>query len=58
MPRHSICVCSVQAPFITGGAEMLVSELAEQITYFFCNFRHLFSPLELAAGLTGGYSIK
>ena len=31
MARRSICVCSVQAPFITGGAEILVSELASQL---------------------------
>lgn len=31
MPRQSICVCSVQAPFITGGAEILVSELSKQL---------------------------
>lgn len=31
MPRRSICVCSVQAPFITGGAEILVNELAGQL---------------------------
>lgn len=31
MARRSICVCSVQAPFITGGAELLVSELAQQL---------------------------
>ena len=31
MARQSICVCSVQAPFITGGAEILVSELTEQL---------------------------
>jgi glycosyltransferase involved in cell wall biosynthesis len=31
MARRSICVCSVQAPFITGGAEILVSELSAQL---------------------------
>lgn len=31
MARRSICVCSVQAPFITGGAEILVSELSGQL---------------------------
>ena len=31
MPRRSICVCSVQAPFITGGAEILVAELSKQL---------------------------
>ena len=31
MARRSICVCSVQAPFITGGAEMLVGELSQQL---------------------------
>jgi glycosyltransferase involved in cell wall biosynthesis len=28
MPRHTIAICAVQAPFITGGAEILVGELA------------------------------
>ena len=31
MARRSICVCAVQAPFITGGAEILVGELAAQL---------------------------
>lgn len=31
MPGRSICLCAVQAPFITGGAEILVSELASQL---------------------------
>lgn len=31
MPRKSICVCGVQAPFVTGGAEILVSELASEL---------------------------
>jgi glycosyltransferase involved in cell wall biosynthesis len=31
MPRHSICICAVQAPFITGGAEILVGELATEL---------------------------
>ncbi len=31
MARRSICVCSVQAPFITGGAEILVTELTKQL---------------------------
>ncbi|HXV64887.1 MAG TPA: glycosyltransferase family 4 protein [Vicinamibacteria bacterium] len=31
MPRKSICVCGVQAPFITGGAEILVGELAKEL---------------------------
>lgn len=31
MPRRTICICAVQAPFITGGAEILVSELAAQL---------------------------
>ncbi len=31
LARQSICVCSVQAPFITGGAEILVSELSAQL---------------------------
>lgn len=31
MPRRSVCVCSVQAPFITGGAEILVGELAKEL---------------------------
>jgi glycosyltransferase involved in cell wall biosynthesis len=31
MPRRSICLCAVQAPFITGGAEILVSELQAQL---------------------------
>lgn len=31
MARRSICVCAVQAPFITGGAEILVSELTQQL---------------------------
>jgi glycosyltransferase involved in cell wall biosynthesis len=31
MPRRSICVCSVQAPFVVGGAEILVSELASAL---------------------------
>ena len=31
MARQSICVCSVQAPFITGGAEILVGELTSQL---------------------------
>lgn len=31
MARSSICVCGVQAPFITGGAEILVRELTEQL---------------------------
>ncbi len=31
MARRSICVCSVQAPFITGGAEILVGELSRQL---------------------------
>lgn len=31
MPRHTICVCAVQAPFITGGAEILVGELATEL---------------------------
>lgn len=28
---HRICICAVQAPFITGGAEILVGELASQL---------------------------
>ncbi len=31
MPRRSICVCTVQAPFIVGGAEILASELAASL---------------------------
>ena len=31
MPRRTICICSVQAPLITGGAEILVGELAAQL---------------------------
>jgi len=31
MPRRSICLCAVQAPFVTGGAEILVSELSAQL---------------------------
>jgi glycosyltransferase involved in cell wall biosynthesis len=31
MARQSICVCAVQAPFITGGAEILVNELSQQL---------------------------
>jgi glycosyltransferase involved in cell wall biosynthesis len=31
MPRRSICVCSVQAPFIVGGAEILATELAASL---------------------------
>lgn len=31
MARRSICVCGVQAPFVTGGAEILVSELAREL---------------------------
>jgi glycosyltransferase involved in cell wall biosynthesis len=31
MPGRSVCVLSVQAPFITGGAEILVAELAAQL---------------------------
>ncbi len=31
MARRSICVCAVQAPFITGGAEILVKELAAEL---------------------------
>lgn len=31
MPRRSICLAAVQAPFITGGAEILVSELQAQL---------------------------
>lgn len=31
MARRSICVCAVQAPFITGGAEILVQELSRQL---------------------------
>jgi glycosyltransferase involved in cell wall biosynthesis len=31
MARRSVCVCSVQAPFITGGAEILVGELAHEL---------------------------
>jgi glycosyltransferase involved in cell wall biosynthesis len=31
MPRRTIAICAVQAPFITGGAEMLVSELSSQL---------------------------
>ena len=27
MSRSTICLCAVQAPFITGGAEILVGEL-------------------------------
>lgn len=31
MPRRTICICAVQAPFVTGGAEILVGELASQL---------------------------
>jgi glycosyltransferase involved in cell wall biosynthesis len=31
MSRRSICVCAVQAPFIVGGAEILVGELAQAL---------------------------
>lgn len=31
MPRRSICVCSVQAPFVVGGAEILATELASSL---------------------------
>ena len=31
MPRRTICICAVQAPFITGGAEILVGELSDQL---------------------------
>jgi glycosyltransferase involved in cell wall biosynthesis len=31
MPRRSICVCSVQAPFVVGGAEILATELASAL---------------------------
>ncbi len=31
MSRHTICLCAVQAPFITGGAEILVGELTSQL---------------------------
>ncbi len=31
MPRRSICVCSVQAPFVVGGAEILTTELASAL---------------------------
>jgi len=31
MPGRSICVCAVQAPFIVGGAEILVAELSSQL---------------------------
>ncbi|MGH7821636.1 MAG: glycosyltransferase family 4 protein, partial [Candidatus Binatia bacterium] len=31
MARRSICVCSVQAPFVVGGAEILASELAASL---------------------------
>jgi glycosyltransferase involved in cell wall biosynthesis len=31
MARRSICVCAVQAPFIVGGAEILVTELAQSL---------------------------
>ena len=31
MPRQRICLCAVQAPFITGGAEILVEELRDQL---------------------------
>ena len=31
MARRSICLCTVQAPFITGGAEILAGELAGQL---------------------------
>ncbi len=31
MPRRTICICAVQAPFITGGAEILVGELTDQL---------------------------
>jgi glycosyltransferase involved in cell wall biosynthesis len=31
MPRRSICVCTVQAPFIVGGAEILATELAASL---------------------------
>jgi glycosyltransferase involved in cell wall biosynthesis len=31
MPRRGICLCSVQAPFVVGGAEILVAELASAL---------------------------
>ena len=31
MPRRTIGICAVQAPFITGGAEILVGELTDQL---------------------------
>jgi glycosyltransferase involved in cell wall biosynthesis len=31
MARRSVCVCAVQAPFIVGGAEILVGELAQAL---------------------------
>ena len=31
MAGRSICVCAVQAPFVTGGAEILVSELTSEL---------------------------
>lgn len=31
MTRRSVCVCAVQAPFVVGGAEILVSELAQAL---------------------------
>ena len=31
MPGRNICLCAVQAPFITGGAEILVAELSAQL---------------------------
>jgi glycosyltransferase involved in cell wall biosynthesis len=31
MARRSICVCSVQAPFVVGGAEILATELASAL---------------------------
>lgn len=31
MPRRTICLCAVQAPLITGGAEILVNELRAQL---------------------------
>ncbi len=31
MPRRTICVCAVQAPHITGGAEILVDQLTAQL---------------------------
>lgn len=31
MARQRICLCAVQAPFVTGGAEILVGELRDQL---------------------------